>query len=69
MVHAGRGEVGMRWQFFGGRGWSDDARRIAKWMHSNTSTWKRRKERVKLSALIIDLGYQNWHLVLVLLFL
>ena len=47
---------------------SDDARRISGW-HSNTSTWKRRKERVKLSALIIDLGYQNWHLVLVLLFL
>ena len=44
-----------------------------KWMHSNTSTWKRRRESLKiearLSALIIDLGYQNWHLVLVLLFL
>lgn len=53
---------GMRWQFYGG--WSDDARRISGCIQTLPRGREERRVCIRLSALIIDLGYQNWHLVL-----
>ena len=50
-------------------GLSDDARRISGCIQTLPRGREERRVCVRLSALIIDLSYQNWHLVLVLLFL
>ena len=45
-------------------GGSDDARRISGCIQTLPRGREERRVCIRLSALIIDLGYQNWHLVL-----